>query len=90
MRRDMIRGLLRCGEHIHVHAAGPEARDRSLSRPGIGERFVQALLFTRDLERTSADLGWMREARTAYSHLHGAPPARAAAASRRGLAGRSR
>lgn len=44
-----------------------------------------------DLEPSSADLTWMREARNTHSQLHGAPPAHApATASRRGVAGRGR
>ena len=46
-------------------------RERTLSRPGINDRdrFAQSLLLARSLERTSADLSWVREARTTYERL---------------------
>lgn len=64
-------------------------RERVLSRPGIAERerSVQSLLLTRHLERTSADLSWLREARSRYEQLHVAP---AVAASPRPGAARAR
>lgn len=51
-------------------------RERMLSRPGISDRdrLVQSLLLTRNLERASADLSWLREARAAYTQFHGAHP----------------
>lgn len=52
-------------------------RERALSRTGIheGERSVRSLLLMRDLERTSADLIWLREARRSYASLHPATEA---------------
>ena len=68
-------------------------RERVLSRPGISdrERAVQSLLLARNLERASADLTWLSEARATYTQLQvpaaapalapaGAPPARGRAA----------
>jgi DNA-binding PadR family transcriptional regulator len=50
-------------------------RERTLSRPDINERdrSVQSLLLARNLERTSADLTWLREARATYQRLRNEP-----------------
>lgn len=50
-------------------------RERTLSRPGISDRdrSAQSLLLARSLERTSADLTWLREARDLYKQLHAEP-----------------
>jgi hypothetical protein len=63
-------------------------RERVLSRPGVGERerSVRALLLSRNLERTSADLAWLREARALYTQFHAPPTARVAAPRRRAMA----
>ena len=55
-------------------------RERTLSRPGIAEveRCVQSLLLVRSLERTSADLKWLRETRDTFSQIHGSALAQAA------------
>jgi len=67
-------------------------RERVLSRPGTPERdrSVRSLLLTRDLERTSADLIWLREARRSYASLQSPAIAAAEPAAAKSLSAKTR